>query len=172
VLSNLLNSGRFARLVEQKAVDGPTAYAPAEFLADVRKGVWKELDGSSVRIDAYRRNLQRAYLDLANAKVNSTATVPVGLPPEFAGQFATSGDEKGLYRAELRSLHSSIASALMKASDRDTKAHLEAARDQIARILDPKFAAVGGAGAGAIIRLGLEGVDQLDSCWPDYVIRP
>jgi hypothetical protein len=172
VLNNLLNSGRFARLVEQEAVDGAAAYAPAEFLADVRKGVWKELDGSSVKIDAYRRNLQRAYLDLVNNKVNSNATVPIGLPPEFAGLFASSGDEKPLYRAELRSLNASIAAALAKASDRDTKAHLEGARDQIAKILDPKFAAVGGAGAGAIIRLGFEGVDPLDSCWPDYVIRP
>ena len=101
-MNNLLNSGRFARLVEQEAIDGPAAYAPAEFLADVRKGVWKELDGASVRIDAYRRNLQRAYLDLVNAKVNSTTAVAAtGLPPEFA---AASGDEKPLYRAELRSL--------------------------------------------------------------------
>ncbi|HEV1284819.1 MAG TPA: zinc-dependent metalloprotease [Bryobacteraceae bacterium] len=172
VLNNLLNSGRFARLVEQEAVDGPAAYAPAEFLAEVRKGVWKELDGSSVKIDAYRRNLQRAYLDLVNNKVNSNATVPIGLPPEFAGLFASSGDEKPLYRAELRSLNASIAAAIPKASDRDTKAHLEGARDQIAKILDPKFAPGGGAGGGAIIRLGFEGVDPLDSCWPDYVIRP
>jgi hypothetical protein len=172
VLNNLLNSGRFARLVEQEAVDGPAAYAPAEFLADVRKGVWKELDGSSIKIDAYRRNLQRAYLDLVNNKVNSTANVPIGLPPELAGFFTTSGDEKPLYRAELRALNASIAAAIPKASDRDTKAHLEGARDQIAKILDPKFAAGGGAGGGAIIRLGFEGLDPLDSCWPDYVIRP
>jgi hypothetical protein len=171
VLNNLLNSGRFARLVEQEAVDGAAAYAPTEFLADVRKGVWKELDGSSVKIDAYRRNLQRAYLDLVNNKVNSTATVPVGLPPEFAGLFASSGDEKPLYRAELRSLNASITAAIAKASDRDTKAHLEGARDQIAKILDPKFAQANGAG-GAVIRIGFEGVDAMDSCWPDYVIRP
>ncbi len=172
VLTNLLNSGRFARLVEQQAVDGPAAYAPAEFLIDVRKGVWKELDSPSVKIDAYRRNLQRAYLDLVNTKVNATASIPVGLPPELAGMFATSGDEKPLYRAELRSLNTSINAAIAKAGDRDTKAHLEAARDQIAKILDPKFAAAPGAGAGAVIRLGFDGIDSLDTCWPDYVIRP
>jgi hypothetical protein len=173
VLNNLLSSGRFARLVEQEAVDGAAAYAPAEFLADVRKGVWKELDGSSVKIDAYRRNLQRVYLDLANNKVNSAAAgAPIGLPPEFAALFASSGDEKPLYRAELRSLNASITTAIAKASDRDTKAHLEAARDQIAKILDPKFAQANGAGGGAIIRIGFEGVDSFDSCWPDYVIRP
>jgi len=170
VLNNLMNSSRFARLVEQEAIDGSAAYAPAEFLADVRKGVWKELDAPSVKVDAYRRNLQRAYLDLVNNKVNSTANVPVGLPPEFAGLFATSGDEKPLYRAELRSLNASITAAIAKTSDRDTKAHLESSRDQIAKILDPKFAPAGGAG-GAVIRIGFDGID-LNTCWPDYVIRP
>ncbi len=44
VLNNLLSSARFARLVEQQALDGEGAYQPAEFLADVRKGIWSELD--------------------------------------------------------------------------------------------------------------------------------
>ena len=141
VLSNLLSSPRFNRLVEQEALDGGSAYSPADFLADVRKGVWKELDNPQVRIDPYRRNLQRAYLDLVNTKVNSnTPAVPVGLPPELAGLFTTSGEERPLYRAELRSLNASIAVAIAKTTDRETKAHLEGARDQIAKILDPKFA--------------------------------
>ena len=37
VLSNLLNSARFARLVEQEAIDGNSAYAPADFLAAYAK---------------------------------------------------------------------------------------------------------------------------------------
>ena len=53
---------------------------------------------------------------------------------------AQSGDEKPLYRAELRSLNASIATALAKTTDHETKAHLEASRDEIAKILDPKFA--------------------------------
>jgi hypothetical protein len=42
-------------------------------------------------------------------------------------------------RVELRALSISINSALARATDHDTRAHLEGARDQIARILDPKF---------------------------------
>ena len=42
VLNSLLSSARIARLVEQEALDGPTAYRPLEFLGDVRKGVWSE----------------------------------------------------------------------------------------------------------------------------------
>ncbi|HEV2687735.1 MAG TPA: zinc-dependent metalloprotease [Bryobacteraceae bacterium] len=181
VLNNLLSSARFARLVEQDALDGSASYAPAEFLADVRKGVWSELDAPKVRIDAFRRNLQRAYLDLVNSKLNSNASaIPAGLPVGFPiAFFASSGDEKPLYRAELKALNTAIGAALVKAPDKATKAHLEGARDQIAKILDPKFAPPSGA-AGNVIRIGfgdqldpfLTPPDQLGTCWPDYVIRP
>jgi hypothetical protein len=180
VLNNLLNSARFARLVEQEAIDGSSAYNPADFLTDVRKGVWKELDSAQVKIDAYRRNLQRAYLDQVNNKLNGPAqTLPAGFPAGFASQFASSGDEKPLYRGELKSLNAAIGAALAKATDRETKAHLEGARDQIAKILDPKFAAASGAAAG-VIRIGFAGeldpfltpADQLGTCWPDYIILP
>ena len=184
VMNNLLSSARFARLVEQEAIDGATSYGPTELLGDVRKGIWKELDSPQVKIDAYRRNLQRAYLDLANNKINGNATVlPAGLPPGFpVAFFASSGDEKEFYRAELRSLNTSVVSALGRATDREAKAHLEAARDQIAKILDPKFGPASAAGANQIRIFGdnmfgtmdpfLMPADLLGTCWPDYVIRP
>jgi hypothetical protein len=177
VLSNLLSSPRFARLVEQQAVDGTSAYAPEDFLAAARRAVWRELDTDHVRIDAYRRNLQRAWLDLANTKVNSTTVIPAGLPPELAGLIGGSGDEKPFYRAELRTLSAQISAALDKVADRETRAHLEGARDQIARILDPRFNQ-GGNQAAPVIRLGFDGIafaansGQPDICWPDYVILP
>jgi len=177
VLNNLLNGPRFNRLAEQAALDGKPAYSAVEFLADVRAGVWKELADPQVRIDAYRRNLQRAFLDLVNTKLNGNApNLPANLPPELAAQLAVSGDEKPLYRSELRSLNASIAAAIGKAGDRETSAHLEAARDQIAKILDPKFAQPGGNAVGAAIRIGFDplwGVPgPSDLCWPDYFIRP
>src|SRR5580698_9892625 len=170
VLSNLLNSPRFNRLAQQAALDGKPAYSAVEFLADVRSGVWKELADPQVRIDAYRRNLQRAFLDLVNTKLNGNApNLPANLPPELAAQLAVSGDEKPLYRSELRSLNASIASAIGKAGDRETSAHLEAARDQIAKILDPKFAQSGGNPLGAANRIGFDplwGVPgPSDLCW-------
>ncbi len=179
VLNNLLSSARFARLVEQAALDGRGSYAPAEFLTDVREGVWSELDAPHVRIDAYRRNLQRAYLDLANNKVNGSAvSLPTGLPPGFpTAFFASSGDERPLYRAQLRELSAEINTALAKTADRDTRAHLEGARDQIAKILDPKFAP-SSAATGNVIRIGFDRSDPFSAiaepgtCWPDYVIRP
>ena len=180
VLNNLLSSARFARIVEQEAIDGSSAYGPTEFLADVRKGIWKELGAPQVRVDAYRRNLQRTYLDLVNNKLNGTASsLPANLPAGFpVGFFASSGDERPLYREELRTLNSTIGAALARTADKETRAHLEATRDQIAKILDPKFAPASGGGAGTIRIFGdqldpfLTPADQLSNCWPDYVIRP
>jgi Met-zincin/Domain of unknown function (DUF5117)/Domain of unknown function (DUF5118) len=180
VLNSLLSSPRFARLIEQEAIDGPQAYTAAELLASVRKGIWKELEGPQVAIDAFRRNLQGAYLELVNTKLNGTApALPPGLPPEIQAQLRvnTSGDERAFYRAELRTLNSSIGTALAKARDRETRAHLEGARDQIARILDPKFAAPNAA-AAPVIRVGADALDPFTAppeslgCWPNYMIEP
>ena len=71
ILNNLLSSSRFARLAEQQALDGNAAYQPSDFLADVRGAVWGELSAPKVTINAYRRNLQRSYLDIANNKLNA-----------------------------------------------------------------------------------------------------
>ncbi|MGA2594370.1 MAG: zinc-dependent metalloprotease [Bryobacteraceae bacterium] len=204
VLNSLLNSARFARLIEQEALDGPEAYPAAGFVAAVRRGVWRELESPQVAIDAYRRQLQHNYLDLVNSKLNGPAvTLPVNLPSGFpTALFATSADEKPLYRAELRALTSSIGAALAKATDRTTRAHLEGARDQIAKILDPKFAAPSGSGSSELRIFADQWPDfwsaqwtnppsadlwgdpsapgqflnapwqQIQDCWPDYEIRP
>jgi hypothetical protein len=200
VLGNLLSSARFARLIEQEALDGSAAYRPADFLAAVRRGIWREIETPQTPIDAYRRQLQRSYLDLVNAKLNGPAlTLPAGLPDGFPfAIFASSGDEKPFYRAELRALSGSIAAALARTTDRATRVHLEGARDQIARILDPKFNPMGGAGgvdirifgdqwsgqpphtfsgdpwsgqpdAGQLLNAPWQ---QIENCWPDYEIRP
>jgi hypothetical protein len=145
VLNTLLNDQRFARLIEQQTVDGNAAYTAAELLATVRKGVWKDLDGAQIKIDAYRRNLQNTYLDLVNVKLNGSiaAAAAGGRGGGGGGRGGAAGavseDEKPFYRAELRALTASISTAIGKATDHDTKAHLEGAKDQIAKILDPKF---------------------------------
>jgi len=164
ILTTLLTSARFARLLEQETLDGNLAYSPVEFLATVRKGLWRELDAPQVKIDAYRRELQRSYLQDVNLKLNpapTAAALPAFPLPDGGGRGAvrppTSGDEKPMYRAELRALTASIVAALPKTTDHETKAHLEASRDEIAKILDPRFATpappattVGGGRGGGV----------------------
>ncbi len=172
VLNNLLSSSRFARLIEQQALDGSSAYQPEAFLAEVRNGVWSELNSPKVSVDAYRRNLHRSYLEIANNKLNSApATLPAGFPAAFAAQFISSGDERAYYRAELRALNASITSAISRASDHATKVHLENAKDQIGKILNPNQSGSTGVVANRFALELLEMMQNPTSCWHDYTIK-
>jgi len=166
ILNSLLSNARFDRLVEQEAIDGAGAYRPSEFMADVRKGIWKEIEGGPVHIDVYRRNLQNSYIDLLSQKLN--------------GRPAAGDEYRAMIKAELRDLNAAIAAAGPRAIDRETKAHLADARDQIAKALDPKFAPP----APSTNVFGPFGFDEEDNsnsslyedfdpreCWPDYAIR-
>jgi len=141
VLNGLFNDRRLERLIEFDAMGrAGTAYSLADMAADVRNGIWSEL-ASGGRIDAYRRELQRSYLTLVDSKVNPrAAAVPAGLPAQFAAQLAgprATSDIRAIFRAELKSLDAQLASAAGRSSDRTTRAHIDDARAQIARILDP-----------------------------------
>jgi hypothetical protein len=67
----------------------------------------------------------------------------------------------------LRDLNTTIGVAMARATDRETRAHLADARDQIAKALDPKFAAP--APATPAFPFGFD--DDPNNCWPDYAIR-
>ena len=92
-------------------------------------------------------------------------------------------------------MSASIAAALTRVTDRTTRVHLEGARDQISRILDPKFNPAQSAAAAEIRIFGDQWSgqslsaaggdlqsdagslfnapwDQVGNCWPDYEIRP
>ena len=165
VLNSLLNNTRFDRLVEQEALDGVASYKPADFLFDVRKGIWSELDAGPVRIDVYRRNLQNSYLDLLSAKLN--------------GRPAVTDDYRALIRAELRDLNTAITTAQARATDRQTRAHLADAKDQIAKALDPKFSPPAPTtptspfGFDDELKFNVSSFEDFNEadCWPDYAIR-
>jgi hypothetical protein len=82
---------------------------------------------------------------------------------------------------ELRDLSAAIGAASARATDRQTRAHLADARDQIAKALDPRFAPPA-APVTAIFPFGFDDEFQFHSstsfedfdssnCWPDYAIR-
>jgi hypothetical protein len=159
VMGSLLSNARISRMVEQQAIDGAAAYAPTDFLGDVRRGIWGELAGASVQVDPFRRALQRSYIDLMGGKINSRT------PP--------TDEVRALVRAELQSLSQEIGAAIAKSADRATRAHLADSRDQIAKALDPKIAPQAPAGPAGP---GFPGADDEDltwslDCWRDYAVR-
>jgi len=153
VLTSLLSPARMTRLQEQQALDGNVAYRPVEFLADLRQGIFTELNSASPVIDPYRRNLQRAYLDMLDERLNPRS----GSAP--------SDDTRALFRGELRAIDSWIAGRIAAATDRSTQFHLRDMRDRIAQILDPKFVRPAGAGTPAPAAQSLE--EEEETCWPD-----
>jgi hypothetical protein len=160
VLNSLLSSGRVLRLVEQEAVDGQAAYAPLDFLADVRKGVFSEMyGGSATAVDAYRRNLQRAYVETLSNRIN--------------GAQSQSDDVRAFFRGELKTLDTDLTSAATRALDRESMLHFQDLHIQIARALDPTVQAAAAAGrAGTDLQDEFDVTQSIDSCWIDYAIKP
>ena len=125
VLNSLLTAPRVARLVEEETIDGKSAYAAVEFLRDVRTGIWRELASPQpVKIDAYRRNLQRAYVQTLSDRVSSKTPA--------------TDDSRALFRGELRALEAEVKTAIPRTTDRLTRLHLEDVRDQVSKALGGK----------------------------------
>ncbi|MBK8250047.1 MAG: zinc-dependent metalloprotease [Gemmatimonadetes bacterium] len=143
ILGGLLNDRRMERLVEFEALasNKADAYSLAEFVSDVRTGIFAELRASNPASDTYRRELQRSFITLAAAKVNPPpVNLPAGLPPGFAQQVGparATSDVRAVFRAELAALDRDLASAAGRARDATTRAHIADARALIKRVLDP-----------------------------------
>jgi hypothetical protein len=174
VMNSLLQTARIERLIEQSALDGTAAYAPVQFLTDLRRGIWSDLASPARATDPFRRNVQTVYLDTFDNRLNG------GAAPDPA--------VRGLLRGELRALRAQIVAAVAATTDRASRLHLEDARDRIDEILDPRAmrarVAPGGRGGAPGIAAGdgLIADDRFDfdndmfsrvpeTCWPDYAIQ-
>ena len=94
-------------------------------------------------VDAYRRNLQEAFVDQMDRLINTPlVTLP---PPQFAffpGVTATNRptDARALARFELQGLQTSLRAAAPKAppGDRSTRAHFVDLQARIDRVLNSR----------------------------------
>jgi hypothetical protein len=141
-LNQLLNSARLERMVEQQALDGTAAYAPAEMLDDLRGSVWRELEGGE-SADTFRRNLQRGYLHRMLALLEEGPDDPPSPPGDYRPDLDTQGfddlelrtpfhlqqtDVVPLVREQLQLLADELETALAGGGmDRETQAHLREA---------------------------------------------
>ncbi len=71
MLRSLISRQRIDRLseIEQSATNA--TYPAAKLFSDLREGLFRELGGKPAEIDLYRRNLQRAYVDLLAANLKT-----------------------------------------------------------------------------------------------------
>jgi len=141
VLEAVLDNDRMVRLVEleARAIPGERAYPLPEMLADVRAGIWTELDDRRVSIDAWRRNLQRHWLDVIDGKLNPGpgGPAPPG-PPAPPPVDVELTDIRPLLRGELSAVRAASLAAIPRAADRVTRLHLEDVVFRVEQILDPR----------------------------------
>ncbi|MGC4046710.1 MAG: zinc-dependent metalloprotease [Armatimonas sp.] len=145
VLNSLLQENRVRRMTEAEAKLGTGTYTFSELLGDLRKGVFTELASPKVSVDLYRRNLQKAYLNLLAAKLDTTPQpapqLPAGIPAALARQFLpvqVSGETRAQVRGAVKEIQANIKGNVSKAANPATKLHLEECLVIIDNALNPK----------------------------------
>ncbi len=119
-LNQVLNVNRMKRLVEQSYFSDD-AYGLGEMMDDLREGVWSEVSDRSAT-DAFRRNLQRAYVD-------RIATL-------MQDEDALASDVAPMAREQLMTLHGQLEGAARRTNDRATRAHFLDIHARITEVLD------------------------------------
>jgi hypothetical protein len=124
LLNVMIDDSRCRRMAELANQSPKDAYSPADMLNDVRAGIWSELSADTVEINLYRRNLQRAHVELLGTHVNRTDAA---------------SDLPALARGELKALLASLKNAESKTKERVSLLHLQDMETRIDRILDPRI---------------------------------
>ena len=132
-INNIFTAARLSRMLDNEAKNGASAYTMPELFTDLRGSVF-----SANKPDAFKRNLQRGYVDrLGSLMVDAPA--PTNLPPgfSFTPVNVSLTDIRPYVRAELKTL---LATAKTRAvaADVTTKAHYEDLASRIDDILNPK----------------------------------
>ena len=138
-LNSLLEWRKLARVIENEAMNGKSAYGLLTLFSDIRNGIWSELRAGRT-IDTYRRALQRAHLEKLEALM--TEEMPPA-PAQFRSYFgpgidASQSDIRAVARGELKTLRSRIRNSIPKTKNKMSKLHLEDALERIEKILNPK----------------------------------
>ena len=136
VLNSLLGQSKLERLIEFEAMAdrADEQYSIADLMSDLVDGIWSELDDRSVRINTYRRNVQRAFLESVDNRLNPTeAELTRSNNPVPA---TWTSDIRAVMRATLEDLDGAIGDAMPNAGDGMTRIHLRDVRTEVANILE------------------------------------
>nr|WP_295876666.1 zinc-dependent metalloprotease [uncultured Chitinophaga sp.] len=90
------------------------------YMTMLHQGIWADLGKSSVKIDAYHRNMQKAYLG-ALYKITRESKVTV-----------SESEASSIASADIRAVAAMISRAIPRAADALTKAHLVSLDEKIA----------------------------------------
>ncbi|GAB3818874.1 zinc-dependent metalloprotease [Pontibacter rugosus] len=134
-LNSLLSSDRLARLMENEVNN--VNYNALDMVRQLQRGIWSEVYSGS-KIDIYRRNLQKAYLDRMDYLLNKETTKPArgnNTPVEIS-----QSDIRSVVRGELVRLQRQLKSAQGRHANDLTRYHIDDAIVRIEHILNPNKA--------------------------------
>jgi hypothetical protein len=121
VINTLLDAPVIQNVVNnEKRFGNAKTLGTDQYLRMLHNNVWKELNQSSVKIDGYRRAIQKAYVGALSFNLANTASA--ANPGEPNPYLET--DSYSISVAELKALLPVVKQAIKKAGDALTKAHL------------------------------------------------
>jgi hypothetical protein len=123
LLTTLINDRRIKRMAEHAALVPDEAYLGTELMTDLRNSIWSELAEDQFAVDLYRRNLQRAHVEVMGGHVNNDDA---------------STDLPALSRGQLETILQLINERGSEAGDEITWMHLNDLKARIQKALDPK----------------------------------
>ena len=135
VLTSLLSQTRLERLIEFEALETRSgdAYTLADLMSDLSAGIWNELQDRTVQVNTYRRNVQRAFLEVVDDRLHPNEE---DLSSNFNPAAAPwTSDIRAVLRAELEDIDLLAEQALERTSQDMTRTHLRDVRSEIQRIL-------------------------------------
>ena len=124
-LSRLMDDDRLKRMIENEVLNGKSAYTASALFDDLRNGIYSELR-TGKKIDTYRRNLQKAFVDTMEELVNTK------------DEDVRTTDIPSLALGTLKALKTEVSRGISRQSDTVSKYHLEDLLKRINQVLDPK----------------------------------
>ncbi|MGZ3871871.1 MAG: zinc-dependent metalloprotease [Mucilaginibacter sp.] len=166
-LNNVLSPSRLSRMYDNEARNGSKAYTVAELFTDLRPGIF-----TTGRPDAFKRNLQRGYIEKLKSLLEDDFKGIPGMPASALADYGltpinmTLSDVRPMVRAELRT----IDARLPKGGDAITSAHYADLHQRIKEALNPtrpivNLPAPSGNGLMDGTKNEERPVDYLN-CWP------
>jgi hypothetical protein len=137
-LNRVLDFGRMARIIENEAINGGNAYSLIEMMTDLRKGIFNELY-TNESVDAYRRNLQLAYIDRINYIMNEEQnSIPSWARSRVTSIKVSQSDIRTVAVGQLIELKKDIKKSIKRTNDKMSVLHLKMISKKIDKILDGK----------------------------------
>jgi hypothetical protein len=146
ILSNVLSPSRLARMYDNEAKNGINAYTVAQLFNDLDNGIF-----NTPNPDAFKRNLQRGYIEDLKSLLNDDFKGIMGLPPNVLANFGLTpinmalSDIRPMVRAELKLINTRMP----KGGDAITSAHFRDLHSRIKEALNPTRPIVNLAGSSA-----------------------